>query len=407
MGETIKIQGNLEDIFDCVNFYQNLSVVGSVSIEELKKSYIDMYLAEYRENFHEGRKQILEKRKKSLDIRNTDNAVEVVSSVPDTNEVEEASHGNILGDVSDEVINSFEEVEHGVILDEVSVEEANEFKTVPNKVNFEEVEHGVMLDDITSEDAFEEVGIDTTSNVVENHKNNFEEVKHGIILDDVMSEETVSNKETEGIENAKEDKDDSFDDFVWEDELKLNEIKEEEISQKESIEEDIEHRSKSRRERFGEKISLEDLDEDIDEEGYSKENKPHSSRFKDYEERDKYKEKDEECFEEEDYRRHDRYRRYGHNDRYNRRKDRRDKEQDFENREQEREEKRRVKSYSSIIDENIGERHTLEYKNVRDYVKKHSGCSINDVCQYFSKKDVNKALMNVKIVKKKNKLYVV
>lgn len=395
MGETIKIQGNLEDIFDCVNFYQNLSVVGSVSIEDLKKSYIDMYLTEYRENFHEGRKQLLEKRKKDLDIRNSDTTVEVVSSVPAT---EEVNHGNILGEVNDEVSNSFEEVEHGINLDEV--------KTVPSKRNFEEVEHGIMLDDITSEETFEEVGLDTTSNVVENHKNNFEEVKHGIILDDVMSEETVSSEETEGTEKVKEDKDDSFDDFVWEDELKLNEIKEEEISQKESIEEDIEYRSKSRRERFGEKISLEDLDEDIDEEGYSKENKPHSSRFKDYEERDKYKEKDEDYLEE-DYRRHDRYRRYGHNDRYNRRKDRRDKEQDFENQEPEREEKRRVKSYSSIIDENIGERPTLEYKNVRDYVKKHSGCSINDVCQYFSKKDVNKALMNVKIVKKKNKLYVV
>ncbi len=406
MGETIKIQGNLEDIFDCVNFYQNLSVVGSVSIEELKKSYIDMYLTEYRENFHEGRKQILEKRKKSLDIRNTNNTVEVVSSVPATNEVEEASHGNILGEVSGEVSNSFEEVEHGVILDEVSVEEVNEFKTVPNKENFEEVEHGIMLDDIISEDTFQEVGLDTTSNVVENSKNNFEEVKHGIILDDAMSEETVSSKETEGTndtEKVEEGKDNSFDDFVWEDELKLNEIKDEEISQKESIEEDIEYRSKSRRERFGEKISLEDLDEDIDEEGYSKENKPHSSRFKDYEERDKYRESEKDYFERE----HNRDRRYSHNDRYNNRKDRRDKEQDFKNQEPEREEKRRVKSYSSIIDENIGERPTLEYKNVRDYVKKHSGCSINDVCQYFSKKDVNKALMNVKIVKKKNKLYVV
>lgn len=396
MGETIKIQGNLEDIFDCVNFYQNLSVVGSVSIEDLKKSYIDMYLAEYRENFHEGRKQLLEKRKKDLDIRNSDTAVEVVSSVPTT---EEVNHGNILDEVNERDSKNFEEVEHGINLDEVDIEEV---KTVPSKRNFEEVEHGVMLG------TFEEVSNDDANNVVEN---NFEEVKHGINLDDIINTETVEEKGTEDLgdttEKTVEDGNDGFDDFVWEDELKLKENDEEEISQKESIEEDIEYRSKSRRERFGEKISLEDLegdiDEDIDEDGYSKENKPHSSRFKDYEEQDRFRNR----------------RRY--RGRY---KDReRDFEEDYVDRKSEldettisriqeseegyKPEKRKVKSYSSIIDENIGERPTLEYKNVRDYVKKHSGCSIDDVCQYFTRKDVNKALMNVKIVKKKNKLYVV
>ena len=403
MGETIKIQGNLEDIFDCVNFYQNLSVVGSVSIEDLKKSYIDMYLAEYRENFHEGRKQLLEKRKKDLDIRNSDTTAEVVSSVPTT---EEVNHGNILDEANERNSNSFEEVEHGINLDEVNIEEV---KTVPSKRKFEEVEHGIMLD------TFEEVSNDDAHNVVEKSENNFEEVKHGIILDGIINTETVEEKGTEDLGNTTEktvkEGNDIFDDFVWEDELKLKENDEEEISQKESIEEDIEYRSKSRRERFGEKISLEDLegdidegiDEDIDEDGYSKENKPHSSRFKDYEERDRFR---------------------------NRRKYRgryKDRERDFEEdyvdrkldldettvsriqepKEGYKPEKKKVKSYSSIIDENIGERPTLEYKNVRDYVKKHSGCSIDDVCQYFTRKDVNKALMNVKIVKKKNKLYVV
>lgn len=404
MGETIKIQGNLEDIFDCVNFYQNLSVVGSVSIEDLKKSYIDMYLAEYRENFHEGRKQLLEKRKKDLDIRNSDNTVEVVSSVPTT---EEVNHGNILGEANERDSKDFEEVEHGINLDEVDIEEVNldevdidEVKTVPSKRNFEEVEHGIMLD------TFEEVSNDDAHNVVEKSENNFEEVEHGIILDGIINTETVEEKGIEDLGNTTEktveEKNDSFDDFVWEDELKLKENDEEEISQKESIE-DIEYRSKSRRERFGEKISLEDLEGDIDEDGYSKENKPHSSRFKDYEERDRFRNrrkyrgryKDRERYFEEDY------------------VDRKSELDETtisriqEPKEGYKPEKKKVKSYSSIIDENIGERPTLEYKNVRDYVKKHSGCSIDDVCQYFTRKDVNKALMNVKIVKKKNKLYVV
>lgn len=397
MGETIKIQGNLEDIFDCVNFYQNLSVVGSVSIEDLKKSYIDMYLAEYRENFHEGRKQLLEKRKKDLDIRNSDTTVEVVPSVPTT---EEVNHDNILGEANERDSKDFEEVEHGINLDEVDIEEV---KTVSSKRNFEEVKHGIILD------TFEEVINDDTCSVVEKSENNFEEVEHGIILDDIINNETVEEKGIEDSDTAEktvEEKNDSFDDFVWEDELKLKE-NDEEISQKESIEEDIEYRSKSRRERFGEKISLEDLegdiDEDIDEEGYSRENKPHSSRFKEYEERDRLRDR----------------RKY--RGRYKDRK--RDFEESYIDRNSEldettidriqepkegyKSEKRKVKSYSSIIDENIGERPTLEYKNVRDYVKKHSGCSIDDVCQYFTRKDVNKALMNVKIVKKKNKLYVV
>ena len=48
-----------------------------------------------------------------------------------------------------------------------------------------------------------------------------------------------------------------------------------------------------------------------------------------------------------------------------------------------------------------------DYKNVREYVKCNPGCSISDVKQYFSIKDIQKALMGAKIVEKKNKLYVI
>lgn len=47
------------------------------------------------------------------------------------------------------------------------------------------------------------------------------------------------------------------------------------------------------------------------------------------------------------------------------------------------------------------------FKDVRDFVKKNSGCSISDIKEYFSIKDIKKALMASKIVEKRNKYYVV
>lgn len=47
------------------------------------------------------------------------------------------------------------------------------------------------------------------------------------------------------------------------------------------------------------------------------------------------------------------------------------------------------------------------YKNVRDFVKKNPGCTISDVKEYFSVKEIQKALMSSKVVQKKGKLYIV
>lgn len=47
------------------------------------------------------------------------------------------------------------------------------------------------------------------------------------------------------------------------------------------------------------------------------------------------------------------------------------------------------------------------YKSVRDYVKQNSGCERSDILKYFSKKDIEKALMSAKIVQKKKKYYAV
>lgn len=47
------------------------------------------------------------------------------------------------------------------------------------------------------------------------------------------------------------------------------------------------------------------------------------------------------------------------------------------------------------------------YKSVRDYVKQNSGCERSDILKYFSKRDIEKALMSAKIVQKKKKYYAV
>lgn len=47
------------------------------------------------------------------------------------------------------------------------------------------------------------------------------------------------------------------------------------------------------------------------------------------------------------------------------------------------------------------------YPNVRDFVKKHPGCSSADIKKFFSSRDIQRALMSSKIVEKRGKYYIV
>ena len=51
MADTIEIRGTFDDVCSCIDFYQNMSTVGLLSIDDLRKSYISTYLEDYKVRF--------------------------------------------------------------------------------------------------------------------------------------------------------------------------------------------------------------------------------------------------------------------------------------------------------------------------------------------------------------------
>ena len=51
MADTIEIRGTFDDVCSCIDFYQNMSTVGLLSIDDLRKSYISTYLEDNKVRF--------------------------------------------------------------------------------------------------------------------------------------------------------------------------------------------------------------------------------------------------------------------------------------------------------------------------------------------------------------------
>lgn len=341
MAEYIKVQGVKDNICNCIDFYQGLTKVGLVGVKELRKSYLDMYLADYIQRCDET----LKKRTKKKEEKKVADTPAVNTSIKNTFGEEESGI-----DLFRNMLSTPEEVtyeNHGVFIDENTVSEKEESTPVKSEVEYSS--HGIFLEEVDVPTETVEASTDEVTDI--------EYEDNGIYVEDIVTNNLESEDEYE------EDEDDYS----------------------------------------------KDDSEDEDEDGYEYEDYDETDDSADYAE----EEEEEDNTEEDD-------------DKYVSSKSLREKKviDDFEfldykedtsTKDEVAEESMSVSPIEKVkpevikpeIRETVEKSKFQDYKNVRDFVKKNPGCSYSDVKEFFSMKEIQKALLNTKIVEKKNKLYVV
>jgi hypothetical protein len=347
MAEYIRVQGVKENICNCIDFYQGLTKVGLVGVKELRKSYLDMYLADYIQRCNETLEKRIEKKeeKKVSDIP--------VVSTPTKNTFEEEESGI---DLFRNILSTPEDVEylsHGVLIDENTAIEKEE--SIPVRDEVEYINHGVFLEEVAVPTENIEVPVDEITDT--------EYVDHGIYVEDIVTDN--SEPEDEYEEDYSED--DNVDEDSYEDEEDEDGYEYEDYDETDDSTDYIEEKE-------------EDDTEEDDEEYVSSKSLRNKRVVNDYD-----------GFEFLDY------------------KDTTSAKEEVveESKAVSTEERAKPEVVKSEIKEIIEKPKFQDYKNVRDFVKKNPGCSYSDVKEFFSMKEIQKALLNTKIVEKKNKLYVV
>lgn len=345
MAEYIKVQGVKDNICNCIDFYQGLTKVGLVGVKELRKSYLDMYLADYIQRCDET----LKKRTKKKEEKKVADTPAVNTSIKNTFGEEESGI-----DLFRNMLSTPEEVtygSHGVFIDENTVSEKEE--SIPVKSEVEYSSHGVFLEEVDVPTKTVEAPTDEVTDI--------EYEDHGIYVEDIV----MNNLESE--DEYEEDEDDySEDDFKDEEDEDGYEY------------EDYDETDNSAD--YVEEEKEEDDTEEDDEEYVSSKSLREKKVIDDFDD-----------FEFLDYK------------------------EDTSTKDEVVKESKAVSPIERVKPEAVKPeiRETVEkpkfqdYKNVRDFVKKNPGCSYSDVKEFFSMKEVQKALLNTKIVEKKNKLYVV
>lgn len=352
MCELIGIQGTLDSVFNCIDFYQNLSVVGNVSISDLRKSYIDMYFADYKDR--------VDRKKKSTYFKNKDNA---------------------------------EYVTHGIMLDDVGLKSEDETKNVVSENSYRDVEyqsHGVFLDDVETPKHLDEDVVYVQNGIFlddnESQSIDVSYVEHGIILeepDKVISYDSadIDDGETEDYDYNEEsgysDEEDS--EYSNEEDFEYEESDYEENDTEESDYEDFvfedynnEGSVSNSSAELSNIASDEGCTEDLDDSLFSDDLFPDDT--------------EEELF------------------------------SSAEPLEEIEDIQKPIIKSKVVEDKGDTQKPVTQpkvvedkkdYKNVREFVKYNPGCTVADAKGYFSAKDIQKALLSAKIVEKKNKLYVV
>lgn len=342
MAEYIKVQGVKDNICNCIDFYQGLTKVGLVGVKELRKSYLDMYLADYIQRCDET----LKKRTKKKEEKKVADTPAINTSIKNSFGEEESGidlFRNMLS-TPDEV--SYEN--HGVFIDENTVSEKEESTPVKSEVEYSS--HGVFLEEV---DVPTETVEASTVEVTD-----IEYKDHGIYVEDIVTDNLESEDEYE-----EDEEDYSEDDFEDEDEEDEDGYDYEDYDETDVSDDYVEEEKEEDDEEYVSSKSL-------------RENKVIDD-FDDFEFLD-YKE-------------------------------------DTSTKDEVAEEFKVVPSVERVkpevvkpvIRETVEKPKFQDYKNVRDFVKKNPGCSYSDVKEFFSMKEIQKALLNTKIVEKKNKLYVV
>lgn len=387
MAEYIRVQGDKENICNCIDFYQGLTKVGLMGVKELRKSYLDMYLDDYIQRC----KDTLQKRKNKIEVdkavsEESNKNMDIFRSMVNTPE----------GGISSHTIENKEEIEsvpHEVILNPME-----------DKTNIDYVKNGVFLEDLVLPDKeLEEVLPDKEVEEVSTEEE-IEWVSHGVYVEDLKSGVAEEDaQEEEVLEDSDEVEDSTPYDF--EDSDDSDEVEENDDSTSYDFEEDDD----SDEVEDSTSYDFEEEDDDSDEVEDNDNTTPYDSEDDDSDEefisfKDSFgsvpEDDDDDDFVFMDYQNSDdtRVKNANEEQKTSRVEIPRVKDRVIDNTEE-----------KGFAESNVVENKpkVYDYKNVRDFVKKNPGCSYSDVKECFSMKEIQKALLTTKIVEKKNKLYVV
>lgn len=382
MAEYIRVQGDKENVCNCIDFYQGLTKVGLMGVKELRKSYLDMYLDDYiqrckdtlqkRKNKIEVDKAVSEESNKNMDIfRSMVNTPEEdISShtIENKEEIESVPHEVILNPMEDKT--NIDYVKNGVFLEDLVLPD-KEVEEVSTEEEIERVSHGVYVEDLKSgvveKDAQEEEVLEDSDEVEDSTPYDFEDSDDSDEVEDLTQYDFEEDDDSDEVEDSDEVGDSTSYDFE-EDDDGSDEVEDNDnsTSYDDSEDDDSDEEFISFKDSFG------SVPEDDDDDDFV---------FMDYQNSDDTRVKN-----------------TNEEQKTSRVEIPRVKDRVIDNTEE-----------KGFAESNVVENKpkVYDYKNVRDFVKKNPGCSYSDVKECFSMKEIQKALLTTKIVEKKNKLYVV
>lgn len=404
MADTIEIRGTFDDVCSCIDFYQNMSTVGLLSIDDLRKSYISTYLEDYKVRF-ERVKRLKAKRDAELStgreaegevkgeveaVDDSGDSVDWLEMVPvsggktvtedekgtevkSVQKVDEVSKPGVsgIGEGSDTNIErnstdseasnklrmtaaSFFSNLKKAALEEKKRAESQSTGTDDIEISPEQyVPNGIMIEDYVAEGTGKDGAQSTTEELIKENDwvEDVQYVKNGTMIEDVAPLPEAEDDDS-GVSEASKDGANSVEEAT-------NDIDTVEVSKQAPalcyvpngvILEDVVERVPQTEVYYEDKIDSRSTVETPDTEKVKTATNSRTVKNRDTK-RNRVK-------------------------------------------------REKVKTEKPVETDKT-------YKSVRDYVKQNSGCERSDILKYFSKRDIEKALMSAKIVQKKKKYYAV
>lgn len=417
MADTIEIRGTFDDVCSCIDFYQNMSTVGLLSIDDLRKSYISTYLEDYKVRFERVKKlkakrdaeestekEIEEEvKEETKSVENDEDSIDWLDDSGDSVDwlemVPDSGSKTVTEDEKGTDVKPAQTVNDGADLEVPAVKKGSDTKTERNSTDSEasnklRMTAASFFSNLKKAAVEEKKLADSQSTGTDGIEISPEQyVPNGIMIEDYVTEGT----DKDGVQSTTEEptkEDDWVEDVQY---VKNGTMIEDvaplpEADEVEGNEGGVSETSKDSTN------SVEETTNDTDTVGVSKQVPalcyvPNGVILEDVVERVPQTE-------------------VYYEDKMDSRSnvvtpDTEKVKTSTNSRTVENKETKR----NQVKREKVKTEKTVEtdktYKSVRDYVKQNSGCERSDILKYFSKRDIEKALMSAKIVQKKKKYYAV
>lgn len=405
MADTIEIRGTFDDVCSCIDFYQNMSTVGLLSIDDLRKSYISTYLEDYKVRF-ERVKRLKAKRdaegevKAVEDDRDSEDWVEMIPVSDGKTATDDNKDKKGIDVKSNQTVNGGADPEVSAVRDgsDTKIERNSTDSEASNKLRMTAASFFSNLKKAALEEKKRVESQSTGTDDIEISPEQY--VPNGIMIEDYIAEgtDTVKSVEQPAMEEPVKKPTEGYD-WVEDVQYVKNGTMIEDVPPLPEAEEDDGDDEVEVTETSENVInSVEETTNDTDTVEGSKQVPalcyvPNGVILEDVVERVPQTEVYYE--------------------------DKMDSRSNIETPDTEkiktatnsRTVKNRETKRNQVKREKVKTEKTVEtdktYKSVRDYVKQNSGCERSDILKYFSKRDIEKALMSAKIVQKKKKYYAV